>query len=280
VTRRALLMASGANRGAYYAGFPGPLQEAGINFEILGGVSAGGIAAAWFAAGDEDALHRSWMEASRWNISFHPFFSRGRRRCVDELIRHITLKIMDLDAVLRSVSSVRIATARVCGRRWPFPKLERKIFEVSDLRTTKELALVLRATAFVPWINGLRASVEIGGERYLDGGLVGRIPLEMVRPGEVDEIWVAACSPNGRRELEEELRTGRPERIVVITPSETLPVGRWTMDRNRIFQAIALGRKDMETIIKRYRRTGDLPSARISSSDALPAVERSGPDGP
>ena len=35
-------MASGANRGAYYAGFPALLQEAGIDFELMAGVSAGG----------------------------------------------------------------------------------------------------------------------------------------------------------------------------------------------------------------------------------------------
>jgi len=253
VTRRALLMASGANRGAYYAGFPGPLREAGIDFEILGGVSAGGIAAAWFAAGDEEALHRSWKEASRWKISFHPFLSRGRRRCVDELIQRITLKIMNLDAVLESPCSLRIAAARVCGRRWPFPRLERKIFDKAEIRDRDELALVLRATAFVPWINGLRASIEMKGERYLDGGLVGRIPLEMIRPGEVDEIWVAACSPNGTRELREELRARRPERIVVITPSEELPVKRWTMEAHRIFRAVELGRKDMNSVIHHYR---------------------------
>jgi predicted acylesterase/phospholipase RssA len=30
----------------------GPLAEAGIEFELIAGVSAGGIAASWFAAGD------------------------------------------------------------------------------------------------------------------------------------------------------------------------------------------------------------------------------------
>ncbi len=64
--RRALLMASGANRGAYYAGFPGLLQEAGIDFELLAGVSAGGIAAAWFAAGDPEAMVDSWRQADPW----------------------------------------------------------------------------------------------------------------------------------------------------------------------------------------------------------------------
>ena len=54
--RRALLMASGANRGAYYAGFLEPLRDAGIDFGLMAGVSAGGIASAWFAAGDPEAL--------------------------------------------------------------------------------------------------------------------------------------------------------------------------------------------------------------------------------
>jgi predicted acylesterase/phospholipase RssA len=56
MTRRALFMATGANRGSWYAGFMGPLAEAGIEFELMAGVSAGGIASAWFAAGDEEAL--------------------------------------------------------------------------------------------------------------------------------------------------------------------------------------------------------------------------------
>jgi len=253
VTRRALLMASGANRGAYYAGFPGPLKTAGIEFEILGGVSAGGIAAAWFAAGDEEALLASWKEASKWKVSLHPFLSGGRRQCVDELIQRITLKIMDLEAVLAADSELRISAGKVCGRRWPFPRLERKVFEKTEITDTARLSLVLRATAFVPWINGIRASVEIDGERYLDGGLVGRIPLDLIRPDEVDEIWVAACSPNGRKELREELKTRRPERIIVITPSETLPVGRWTMEWERVSRAIELGRRDIEAAIERYR---------------------------
>jgi predicted acylesterase/phospholipase RssA len=50
--RRALFMATGANRGAWYAGLMGPLAEAGIEFELIAEVSAGGIAASWFAAGD------------------------------------------------------------------------------------------------------------------------------------------------------------------------------------------------------------------------------------
>jgi len=73
----------------------------------------------------------------------------------------------------------------------------------------------------------------------------------MIRPGEVDELWVAVCSPKGRRELEGELERfrGRPERLVVITPSRPLPVGRWTMDGGRILEAVALGQRDMEAAI-------------------------------
>ncbi len=253
MVRRALLMASGANRGAYYAGFMGPIREAGLDFGILAGVSAGGIAAAWFAAGSEEALLASWREAGRWRIALHPWLQAGRFRTVDRLIQGITLKIMDLEAVLGSAAEVRLAASRITGPGFPLARLERRVFSSREIGDTAELGLVLRATAFVPWINGFGASVQIGGERYLDGGLTGRVPLEMIQPGEVDEIWVAACSPNGRRELEEELERfpGRPERLVVITPSRPLPVGRWTMDEARIFEAVELGRRDMEEAIVR-----------------------------
>lgn len=252
--RRALLMASGANRGAYYAGFLSPLRDAGIDFKILAGVSAGGIASAWFAAGDSEALLSSWEVASHWRISPHPWLSRGRYRTVDELILRITLQIMDVDAARTASQEVRVAVSRVLGRRWPFPSLKREIFTNRQAGSSEEFGRMLRATAFVPWINGFRASVAIRGERYIDGGLSGRVPLEMVAKGEVDEIWVAACSPNGRRELEGELRASmdRPERIIVIKPSRELPVGRWTMDWALISQAIELGRQDMQRSIREY----------------------------
>ena len=41
--RRALFMATGANRGAWYAGLMGPLAEAGIEFELIAACSPSGI---------------------------------------------------------------------------------------------------------------------------------------------------------------------------------------------------------------------------------------------
>ncbi len=115
--------------------------------------------------------------------------------------------------------------------------------------------LMLRATAFVPYINGLRQSVSIDGERYLDGGLVNRVPLSMVPEDRFDELWIAACSPSGLAELESELeRHRRRERLVIVTPSEPLPVGRWTMEWTKISRAIDLGRRDMESAIASARR--------------------------
>lgn len=251
MTRRALLMASGANRGAYYAGLLEPLQRAGIAFDLLAGVSAGGIAAAWFAAGDAGALMRSWREADRWRVAFHPWLETRRRRTVDHLIRTITLRIMDLEAARTAAAEVRVAASRIVGQGFPLPRLERRLFSSREARDSGELALMLRATAFVPWINGCRAAVEIRGGRYLDGGLTGRVPLAMIEPGEVDELWVAACSPNGMKELREELAgaAGRPERIITLTPSEPLPMTRWTMDWERVSRAIAMGRRDMERVL-------------------------------
>ena len=244
-------MASGANRGAYYAGFLEPMQEAGIDFELMAGVSAGGIAAAWFAAGDPEALIDSWRQADPWRIAPHPWASFGRLRTVDRLIQEITLRTMDLEAARTAGAEVVVATARIVGPGVPLPRLESTFLSSRDTADAATFGLMLRATAFVPFINGFRGAVEIDGARYLDGGLVHRVPFDLVPEGRYDELWVAACSPNGLRELRQELaRARRAERLVIMTPSSPLPVGRWTMEWSRISKAIELGRRDIESAIE------------------------------
>jgi len=251
-------MASGANRGAYYAGFPGLLQEAGIDFELLAGVSAGGIAAAWFAAGDPEAMVDSWRQADPWRIAPHPLMSFGRMRTVDRLIQEITLKTMDVHAARTAEAEVVVAAARVVGPGLPLPRLEPAYFRNREAEDENAFGLMLRATAFVPYINGLRGAVSIDGERYMDGGLIHRVPLDLIPEGRYDELWIAACSPNGLHELREELsRVQRKERLVVITPSREMPVGRWTMEWSKISKAIELGRRDIETAIERADSTDE-----------------------
>jgi predicted acylesterase/phospholipase RssA len=244
-------MATGANRGAYYAGFLEPLQQAGLSFDLLAGVSAGGIAAAWIAAGDSEAYIDSWRQADQYRVALHPALAWGRRRTVDRLIQTITLRTMDLTAARTARAEVRITVSQVNGSGFPLPKLSPKVLCNHDARNDAHLGLMLRATAFVPWLNGLTAALTIDGNRYLDGGLVNRVPLSLIPEGLVEEIWIAACSPNGRRELEEALGPWqRPERLVVVTPSEPLPVTRWTMEWTRISRAIELGKKDMSTAVR------------------------------
>jgi predicted acylesterase/phospholipase RssA len=247
-------MASGANRGAYYAGFLEPLRDAGIDFGLMAGVSAGGIASAWFAAGDPEALVDSWRQADPWRIAVHPWASIGRRRTVDRLIQEITLRTMDVEAARTAACEVVMAASRIVGRGFPLPKLSSRYFCNREARDREHFGLMIRATAHVPWINGLTTSVEIDGQRFLDGGLVHRVPLALVPEGRFDEIWIAACSPSGRRELDRELATAkRPEKLVIITPSDELPVTRWTMEWSRLEQAIELGRRDMVEVIRKLR---------------------------
>lgn len=243
-------MASGANRGSYYAGFPGSLKEAGIGFDLMAGVSAGGIAAAWIAAGDPEAMIDSWRQADPWRIAPHPWMSFGRLRTVDRLIQEITLRTMDVRAARTADAEVVVAAARVVGFGVPLPKLEPAFFRSRDATDDETFGLMLRATAFVPYINGFRGAVSIDGDRFMDGGLIRRVPLDVIPEGRYDELWIAACSPNGLRELKDELgRARRVERLVIITPTCPLPVGRWTMEWSKISKAIELGRRDIETAI-------------------------------
>ena len=256
--RRALFLATGANRGAWYAGLMGPLADAGIDFELIAGVSAGGIASAWFAAGDEEALIDSWRQADEFRIALHPALSLGRRRTVDHLISNITLKTMDVEAARTSEIEVKMAAARIVGPGFGMPKFEMEVFGNRMARDRDHFGRMLRATSFVPWINGLRTAVEIDGERYMDGGLVNRTPLEIVPEGEFDELWIAACSPSGINELRKALvEHPRRERLVIITPGVELPAGRWSMDWATLERTIEIGRRDMiETIEKALSTNG------------------------
>jgi hypothetical protein len=158
---------------------------------------------------------------------------------------------MDVRAARTAREEVVVAVARIQRPGFPLPAVEAGYLSSRDARDDAHFGLMLRATSFVPWINGLHSSISIDSDRYLDGGLVHRVPFEMVPEGRYDELWVAACSPNGIRELHQELaRTNRRERLVLVTPSARLPVERWTMVWARVRQAIEMGRGDMIAAIE------------------------------
>jgi len=244
--RRALLMGSGANRGAYYTGLGRALASADIRFALLAGVSAGGFSAAWLAADQAEDMVRCWRMACRWRVAPHPLLARGRLRTVDELIASTTFQVMDVEAARVAPVEVRVAAARVLS--WPLlgpPRTELRVFSNREARDRAHFQEMVRAGGFMPFVNGLRAAVVIDGERYLDGGLVARVPLSMIPEGSFDEIWVSACSPHGEAELYPQLATwNRPERLVVLTPSERLPVGRFTMKWSLLEEAFRLGERD------------------------------------
>ncbi len=274
MTRRALFMATGANRGSWYAGLMGPLKEAGVDFELMAGVSAGGIASAWFAAGDEAALIDSWRQADPYRVALHPALSIGRRRTVDHLIRTITLATMDVEAARTSSVEVKVAVARIVGRGFPLPRFELEFMGNRTARDRDHFGRMLRATGFVPWINGCSTAVEIDGERYMDGGLVNRTPLDMVPEGVYDELWIAACSPSGTAELVRALAAHRRrERLVVVTPGGQLPAGRWTMDWPTIERTIEMGRRDMRQAVSKAQETGDDIVQGMDSNKLAAALE-------
>ena len=274
MTRRALFMATGANRGSWYAGLMGPLQQAGIEFELMAGVSAGGIASAWFAAGDEAALVDSWRQADPYRVALHPALSFGRRRTVDHLIRTITLATMDVEAARTSPIEVKVVVARIVGRGFPLPRFELEVMGNRTARDRDHFGRMLRATGYVPWINGCRTAVAIDGERYMDGGLVNRTPLEIVPEGVYDELWIAACSPSGIGELAQALADHRRrERLVVVTPGGELPAGRWTMDWPTIERTIEMGRRDMRQAISKARETEDSVIHGAPSKELAAALE-------
>ena len=101
-----------------------------------------------------------------------------------------------------------------------------------------------------------------------DGGLVNRTPLEIVPKDRFDELWIAACSPSGIGALESALAEhDRSERLVIVTPGDELPAGRWTMDWPTLERTIAKGREDAKTAIRLSKtRDGTVASGLFARS--------------
>jgi len=258
--KRLLCYSSGAMRGVYYAGVMTALDEAGIKFSDIAGVSVGSTAAVWHAAGQIHEVFDAWEALCSYSLSPHPLFNTSRSRNLDWLITNVSLPFLDMDRLKASNIRVHIAASRIFS---PLNMLKGKVFERRYFRfqgdfQAHELVDAIRASCYMPFINGIFSSKRIDGVRYLDGGLTGRIPVDCVDTAVFDEVWIAAASPNGVRELfNMGLNTQGDTEFIFIVPSIALPTARGEIDLEKFKAGFQLGLEDTGAIIKtREQGTG------------------------
>lgn len=210
VARLAIVLEGGSSRAAYGGGMIGALEDAGLLpvFDAVYGVSAGALNGAWLICERANAnIHGWWApESMKGTIRLSNALKRmpvvNGDFLVDEIYENFTP--MGFDEILASdIEYHPIATDADTGAS-------------TDLRPMihdrDSLKRAMKATTRVPLLSG--EPVELGGRRFIDGGMAENVPVETALADGATHVLV--------------IRTKAPSLALPSTPAlKQRTVARW-----------------------------------------------------
>ncbi|KMY49338.1 patatin-like phospholipase family protein [Peribacillus loiseleuriae] len=179
-----LALGSGGARGFAHLGVIKVLKEAGISIDMIAGSSMGALVGSFYAAGsDVERLYRlSKAFKRKYYLDFtvpKMGFVAGKK--VKELIRVFTYnkRIEELDIPLAIVAT-------------DIKKGEKVVFQSGPI------AEAVRASISIP---GIFVPEKIGDRLLVDGGVIDRVPVSVVRSMGADLV-IAVDVSNVKKEIE------------------------------------------------------------------------------
>jgi NTE family protein len=168
----AFVLGGGANLGAHEVGMLRALFEAGIRPDMIVGTSVGAVNAAVVAARpDIAAVHE--LEAIWIGLGHRGVFGASLAGRIGRAVRSGTH--LYSNAPLRGLLEASLKARRIEDLELPFHCVAASIERAAEhWFTDGPLIEAILASCAVP---GLLPPVEIGGEHFLDGGLVNSIPV-------------------------------------------------------------------------------------------------------
>lgn len=172
--RLAVVLEGGSSRAAYGGGMVAELEERELlrTFDAVYGTSAGALNGAWLVCGRARANIHGWWAPESMNATIRPRNALRGKPVVDtdvivyDLYENVTP--MGFEEILASdVEYHPIATDAATGAA---VDLRPSIHNKASLQNA------MRATARLPVLGG--APVEIGSERFIDGGISENVPIE------------------------------------------------------------------------------------------------------
>ena len=219
--KRALCLQGGGAKGAFQAGALKALYERGYRFDCAVGASVGSLNAAMVCQGKVDELYRVWEEldfsdvlpverSPEGGLSLRSIASAAinaiRSSGVDTTrIRSILEKYVDEDAVRASSVRFGLVTVREDGKNHTLCK-----YFIEDIPQGR-LVDYMMASAALPFFK----KVEIDGVRYLDGGMMDNLPIEMLVEAGYHDITAIRLGGDIR------YATAEPFKVTYIDPSES-----------------------------------------------------------
>jgi NTE family protein len=168
----AFVLGGGANLGAHEVGMLRALFEAGIRPDLVIGTSVGAVNAAVVAASPAPAAVGK-LEALWIGLGRHGVFGASLRDRLGTAVRSRTH--LYANQPLRALLEASVPVRRIEDLQLPFQCVAASIERSMDHWFTEGPVIdAVLASCAVP---GLLPPVEIGGEHFLDGGLVDSIPV-------------------------------------------------------------------------------------------------------
>lgn len=272
-----LVFSGGGAKGAWEAGVALALTEAGVPIAVAAGSSAGALNATMLADGRMDRLEATWRALSRDRVyTLRPgvafagllpgwlaAMAVGR---ADSLLDPAPLRTMlehSLDLARIRASNVRLVVVAT-----DLVRRESRVFDNATLTID-----ALMGAAAVP---GLFPPVDVGGDRLVDGGIVGRAPVlealarvptpralvlvsyataergrppTSVRPA-IEEAFETAMVHQIRRDAELARLRHPGVDVQVLTPSEPLDLRPLDFEPDALARALDRGRADGRACVK------------------------------
>jgi predicted patatin/cPLA2 family phospholipase len=192
--RVALVLEGGGMRGVVSAGMAAALERLDMTrcLDVVVGASAGALNGAALLGGVARACAEAYAGAFASREFVNPArLLRGRPALdVAFALRHASgaLDPERHDRTIKSPIPLRCLAVDV-------DTAEPVVF--SGMRTVEELWDVLLASSRMPWVGG--DPIEIGGRRYLDGGLAAPIPVDEAIAAGATHVLVLQTRPYGVR---------------------------------------------------------------------------------
>ena len=264
--KSALILSSGAMRGAYQCGVLKAFKERDLKFDVVIGSSAGAYNGIRYVSNQMDICEKIYVIDLSDGQFIKPrnLLVPGRHfldldYLIDEVCR-MESRVIDMDEVMRSGMEFYVTAL----------ELDTMVTRFFDAKKT-DIHPLLKATAALPFLYS--KAVMIDGKRYLDGGLLEPIPVNKAIQLGCTELYVVLNRAQGDEEPSRVKRLmdripGRMFRlmaqhnrikaevdrflyqphaeftITVVRPRQPMPVGRFTSDRESLQAAIDVGYSD------------------------------------
>ncbi len=182
----ALVLGAGGSRGFAHVGVIKALEAAGVQADIVVGSSAGAVAAALYAGGNDAAqLEKLALDVEDSDLIDVTLFGPGRVR--GEALQNYVNRVLEN----RSIEHMPRAFAVVATER-----RERRM----TVFNRGNAGLAVRASASIPDVFW---PVLIGGVEYVDGGLTSRVPVSVARRMGADVVIAVDVSWRGTGETDQ-----------------------------------------------------------------------------